>query len=76
MDHGLTLYEAAVRLHEKHARDARKLGYEGMAKRAELRAGAAQGRADSIRAREGLLQNGSGSAASRSRPAEPPRSTT
>ena len=54
MDHGLQLYESAVRLHEKHARDARKLGYEEMAKRAELRARAAQARADSFRARERL----------------------
>lgn len=53
MDHGVKFYEAAVRLHEKHARDARKLGYEEMAKRAEARARAAQERADSARAREG-----------------------
>jgi len=53
MERGLELYEAAVRLHEKHAQDARKLGYEEMARRAEFRARAAKARAESIRRREG-----------------------
>ena len=57
MDHGLKLYEGAIRLHEKHARDARKLGYEEMARRAESRAERAKARAANVRQRE--LRDGS-----------------
>jgi hypothetical protein len=59
MNHGLKLYEEAVRLHEKHAQDARKLGYEEMAKRAELRATAAKERAEMFRQDE-LRRDGPG----------------
>jgi len=52
MERGLELYEAAVRLHEKHARDARELGYEEIARRAERRASRAKARAESVRQRE------------------------
>ena len=58
MDHGLELYEAAVRLHERHARHARRLGHEDVAKRAELRASRAKARAETVRQRE-LRRNGS-----------------
>jgi len=59
MEHGLELYEAAVRLHEKHAQHARKLGFEEMARRAELRATAAKARAESFRQRERATVPGS-----------------
>ena len=59
MERGFALYEAAVRLHEKHALHARKLGYEDMARRAELRAKRATARAESIRQRR-WRQDGSG----------------
>ena len=58
MDHGLKLYEAAVQLHERHARDARNLGYEEMAKRAEFRARAAEARAEIIRVRDARVGPG------------------
>lgn len=46
MERGLELYAAAVRLQQKHAQHARKLGYPEMARRAEYRASLAKARAE------------------------------
>ena len=51
MERGLELHEAAVRLQEKHAEHARKLGNPEMARRAADRAERAKARADLIRRR-------------------------
>jgi hypothetical protein len=49
MRYGHQFYEEAIRLHEEHARHARQLGDEAMARRADERAVRARWRAQHVR---------------------------